>query len=444
MKIHLSDKSIFTASGSLKLAGCITAACCTLLAGVPAMAETTISGQSDTILRLGRTNFEGSKNLFPAYEYLRLSAISTEKDGSATSFHFGGWARADLGDKSARDKYFDADVQYGYLSYQGAKNNLIINAGRQFVVEGVAAQRLDGLYARSDFAAGFAAAAYVGSAVVTEPNSKADDMLFGGRITQSNNKYYTLGVSALKSFSDSARYREEQGVDLWLHPVKQVDITGRSSYNSMTDGWMEHAYALSYTPIDSLKLGVDVSNINYRDYFYKVTTSAFVFDPLTNGIDPNEKVLAIGGSVSYAINKNYTIAGDYKNYDYDIAKSANYYGGKLTYSLPDSYAAGISVHRMDGDSDRLNYYEYRVYASKKLGKADVTLDVIDLNYDKRMNKEKNALTIVAATSYEISNSLKIRADVEYSKNPYFNNEVKGLLKLTYLFNTKHAAEGGAK
>jgi hypothetical protein len=408
------------------------------------MAETTISGQSDTILRMGRTNIEGSENFFPAFQYLRLSAVSAEKDGSATALYFGGWARVDMGDKSASDIYVNADLQYGYLSYQGAKNNLIINAGRQFVTEGVAAQKLDGVYVRSDFAAGFAAATYIGSVVATEPNFKADDLVFGGRVTQSNNKHYTLGVSALKSYAEGNRYREEEGFDLWLHPIKQVDLTGRSSYNSMTSGWMEHAYAVSYTPIDSLRLSADISNINYRDYFYKVTTSALVFNPLVNGIDPNEKLLAIGGSASYAIDKNFTIIGDYRNFNYDIAKSADYFGGKLTYSLPESYSAGVSIHRMEGNIDRLRFYEYRIFASKKLGKAALTLDVINLNYDQRMNNVKNALTIVAASSYDMSQNLKIGADVEYSKNPYFDNEVKGLVKLTYLFDMKLATEGGPK
>lgn len=441
MKIYPSSTSWFAIPSALKIAGGI-AACTALISAAPAMAETVVSGQSDTIIRMGQTIEK--KNVYPAFEYLRLSVANADKDGSVTSFHFGGWARGDMAEKSAGDKSTNADLQYGYISYQGAKNNLHINAGRQFVTEGVATQRLDGLYLRNDFAAGFAAAAFIGSPVVTEPNLSADDLVFGGRVTHSMNKYYTVGVSALKSFAESARYREEEGVDLWLHPLKQVDVTGRSSYNSLTNNWMEHAYAISYTPLSSLRISVDLSNINYKDYFYRVTTSAL---SLNNGlIDPNESVMAIGGSVSYALNKNYTIIGDYKHYDYDIAKSADYYGGKLTFSLPDSYAAGLSIHRMDGSQDKLKYTEYRVYAAKKMGKADVTLDFIDLNYDdsKSMNNVKNALTVVAAASYEMTHSVKIGADVEYSKNPDFDNEVRGLIKLTYLFDTKHAAEGGTK
>jgi hypothetical protein len=413
----------------------------------PAMAsDYAISGASDTILRMGTTSTE-NKNIYPLYEYLRLSVISAVKDGGTLSLHLGGWGRADLADKSSRDGgYADGDLQFGYLSYQGAKNNFVVNAGRQFVTEGVAAQLLDGLYTRSDLAAGFAAAVYAGAPVVTEPNLKADDFIYGGRVSQSNYKYYTLGISALQSVAGSSRYREEEGIDLWLHPMSALDVTGRSSYNSITNGWMEHAYTVSCSPLDNVKLFADLSNINYRDYFYRVTTTALVFNPLTNGIDPNEKLLTLGGGGSYTLFKNITVAADYKHYDYDIARAAEYYGGKISYAIPSSFGAGFSVHRMDGGVDRLKFTEYRVYAMKKLGKADLTVDFIDLNYDNAaaMNEVKDAVTVVAAGSYELSKALRLAASLDYSHNPFFDNEVKGLVKLSYLFDVKRSAEGGTK
>ncbi|MBC7961598.1 MAG: hypothetical protein H7Y05_01495 [Steroidobacteraceae bacterium] len=443
MKINQTIKW-YAIPGTMITAGCIATAC-SLLAGAPARAETSVFGQSDTIFRMGRSL--DNKDLYPVYEYLRFSVVSADKDGSATSLNVGGWARGDLADKTARDRYTDADVQYGFISYQGAKNNLLVNAGRQFVTEGVAAQRLDGLYVRSDFAAGFGAAAYVGSPVVTEPTLKADDFIFGGRVTHSLYKYYTLGVSALKSFDDnSAVYREEEGFDLWVHPLKQVNITGRSAYNSVTNGWMEHAYAVSYAPLDSLRIGADYSYTSYKDYFYRVTTSALTLStPGLNGnIDEQEKVKTFGGSVDYTPIKNLTLAADFKNYNYDVASAANYFGGKATYSLPDSFAAGFSIHRMDGNTDKLNFLEYRVFASKKISHLDLALDFIDVSYDSRINGVRNVYTVVGAASYEFNQKLKVGADVDYSKNPDFDNEVKGLVKLTYAFDTKRAAEGGSK
>jgi hypothetical protein len=195
-----------------------------------------------------------------------------------------------------------------------------------------------------------------------------------------------------------------------------------------------------------VRLYADLSDINYKDYFYKVTTSALIFNPLTNGIAPNEKVLTLGGGGSYTVLKNLTIAADYKHYDYDIAGKANYFGANVSYSIPESYKAGLSIHRMDGMTDRLRYTEYRMYASKKLGKADLTLDLIDLNYDNTviMNSVKNAVTVVAAGSYEFNKNLRLGASIDYSHNPLFDNEVRGLVKLTYLFDFKSSAEGRTK
>lgn len=426
MKNHHTRKLRF----ALPLAG--VAAVCSLVVGMPVKADAfSITGQSDTIFRM-RESSSDKKNLYPLYEYLKLSLTDLDKAG-AVSFEAGGWVRADLADKST-DKYYETDLNYGYLSYRPKMNNAAFNVGRQFVAEGVAAERLDGLYLRSDLAAGFGAAAFAGAPVVTEPTYSGGDLIYGGRVTQSLPNYYTVGVSALQTEKNGRRIREEEGVDLWLHPVTQIDVVGRSSYNSLTSDWMEHAYTVSYSPLANLQINGDLSKINYRDYFYHVTTSAL---SLTNGIlNPNEKSLALGGSIGYTPIKNLTVAADYKNYDYDIAGHANYFGGKATYSLPENFSAGFSVHRMDGVTDRLRYDEYRVYAAKKLGKLDLTVDYFDVHYDNSINGIKNTFSLTGAAAYDLTEQLKVSADVDYAKNPDFDNEVQGFMKITYAFETR--------
>lgn len=415
-----------------------------LLAAGSAMAEETVlSGESTTIFRIKESI--DKKNIYPAYEYLRLSATNLDKDGRL-SFYFGGWGRVDLGDRST-DKYQDGDIQYGYLSYRSPKNNLVVNLGRQFVAEGVAAERIDGAYLRSDFKGGFGAAVFAGAPVVTETNSKGGDLIYGGRLTHSMPQYYTIGVSALTVNQGSDIYREEEGVDIWLHPLKQLDVVGRSSYNSITYGWMEHDYMATYTPLDNLTVNADYSKINYNDYFFQMTTNVFSLISPSNPagqIDPNEKVQTMGASVAYAPIKTLTIAADYKNYNYEIAGDANYYGGKATFSLPGSFVAGCAIHRMDGNTEKLRYNEYRVFASKKMHYFDFTTDFFNVTYDSRIKGVKNAYTVIGAASYDISPSLKIGADIDYSKNPNYDNAVAGLIKLTYAFDIRRGAERGVK
>lgn len=429
---------------ALPLAGVATI--CSLFAAGPAMAEDTVlSGESTTIFRT-RESMIDNRTLAPAYEYLRLSTTKDMGENGSVSFYFGGWGRTDLGYRST-DRYQDADLQYGYLSYRAPRNNLMVNMGRQFIAEGVAAEKVDGLYVRSDFAAGFGGAVFAGAPVVTEPNSKGGDLVYGGRITQGMPQYYTVGASALKADLSGNRFREEEGVDIWLHPLSQAEAVGRSSYNSITNGWMEHAYTLTLRPLDSLSINVDYSSINYQDYFFHMTTNVFsLISPSnpTGVIDPNEKMQSLGGSISYTPIKSLTIALDYKNYKYEIAGDANYYGGKATFLLPESFVSGFAVHRMDGSSDKLRYNEYRVFASKKLQRFDLTADFIMVGYDSRIDGVRNSYTVVGAASYEIMPGLKIGADVDYSKNPTFTDEVAGLIKLSYAFDIRRGAEGRAK
>lgn len=408
-------------------------------------ADYSLSGQLDTILRLKTTIYK--KDIYPLYEYVRLAMTSNQNDGSGIDFYLGAWGRVDVADKSG-EKNPDGDLQYAYLTYRAAKNNAVVNLGRQFVTDGVAAEQLDGLYVRSDFYGGLGASAFVGKPVLVEPKNSKNygDIIYGGRISQSIPKYYTVGLSALKSDTEAkTRYREEVGIDLWAHPVKQLDLTGRSSYNNITKGWMEQNYTLSMIPFDPLRITGDFSNIDYRNYFYNMTTPIFSFTnrPIAQNIARDEKLTTTGVTASYSLFNHLTFSGDYKHYAYKVDGKADYFGGKLIHSVPESFSFGAAVHRMAGQNERLRYTEYRLFASKKIGHADLAIDFNNTAYDARINGVRNSYALTGSAGYEFGRRIKIGADVEYSKNPDFDNEVRGLIKLTYLFDTK-TQEGRSK
>jgi hypothetical protein len=422
----------------LRMIGGIAVLCSLLISQQMTAYAASMSLESETIFRMQKI---GDSNLYPLYEYLRLSGSGDVSDRGTLSIKAGGWGRYDLRDRSA-DKNPYGDLQYGYVSYGGNKGNLLVNAGRQFIAEGVASERIDGLYLRSDLAAGFGAAGFVGSPVVTQSNFKGGDISYGGRISQGNPKYYSVGVSALRTDYENSRIREEQGIDIWAHPISQVDIWGRSSYNSITNGWMEHAYTVTATPLDKLRFSANFSKINYNDYFYQVTTTAL---SLTNGLlNPQEDVLTLGGSIEYTPIKNLKVVADYKNYDYKVAGQAKYYGGKATFSLPESYAVGLSYHRMAGEIDKLKYDEYRIYASKNIGKTILTVDLFDVHYASPINGVGDTYAISASAGYDVTPSVQVSGYVEYSRTTDSDNAVAGLLKLVYRFDTNFGAEGRSK
>ncbi len=402
-------------------------------------ADYLLSGESSTIMRMRSST--DNRDLYPVYEYLRLTTSSRLDDGSTISFQLGAWGRLDLADKST-DKYSDNDLQYGFLSYRDIKSNFMVNLGRQFVSEGVAAEKIDGLYVRGDLAKGFSAAAFLGEPVLTESTFNGAHLVYGARVSHKMQKYYDIGFSALKNeASGSSRYREEQGVDIWLRPTQQLDLVSRSSYNSLTKGWMEHASILTYSPLDKLKASANINVINYRDYFHNVTTRSL---SLTNGIiNPDETLLSTGFALSYTILKDTNVTTDYKNYRYDIAGNADYLGFRIEASLPGKIPAGLAFHRMEGSSDRLRYNEYRLYVMKKIDKVNVAADLFNISYDKSINGVSNSFSLTGSAGYELSEKLKLGANLEYSRTPDFDRELRGFVKVIYAFDAKHS-EGRSK
>lgn len=394
-----------------------------------------LSGQSNTYLQSRETT--DSTRLLPLYEYLNFKA---ENLGSQNiSFHFGGWYRYDLKNESFGTKS-TGDLQYAYLSYKPEKGNAVLNLGRLFVNEGVASEQVDGVFGRTDLLGGFTVAAFGGSPVETDFDSRTGDSAYGGRISQGLYEVYRIGFSYLLEKNGSDDFRKEEGLDLWFRPANKVELLGSSFYNALTSDWMKHTYFLTLGPFGIISFRTEFTNISYKDYFTSFTTSAFKFDPTINGVDPNEKLSSIGEEVSFNLGKS-ILSADYKKYSYDIAGDAKYYGGKITFAGAQNIGAGLSVHRMDGQTDNFKYYEYRLYGYKKFAKTDITVDLFTVSYDEEINGIKNAYSASLAGGYALSARARLAADVEYAKDPFFDKDVRGLVKFVYNFEIEPGPKG---
>lgn len=396
-----------------------------------------ITGDSNTYVQ-SRETADGQK-ILGAYEYLDFSIQNLGNE--AISFHTGGWLRYDLKGEEFDKKTTD-DLQYSYLSFKSKTDNAIINLGRVMVFEGVAAERVDGLYARTDLKGNFGISAFGGVPVETEINEPGNNLIYGAHLTHQIPGLYRIGLSYLKEEKNSADFRKEEGLDLWVHPINKVDIVGRSNYNVITKGWMENTYNLVLGPFANLRFTTEAAWANYKDYFTGATSSAFMFPP--GGIlDPNEKVQRLGEDVAYALTDKVSIGVNYTTYDYEVSGSAKSYGGNIRYAVAAQGGAGLSLRRMDGESDSLKYTEYRVYGYKKIDKIDLAVDLLDVNYDVPINGVSNAYSASIAGQYDLTERWKLGADVEYSKNPDFDKDVRVFLKAIYHFDFGSGTRTGA-
>jgi hypothetical protein len=131
----------------------------------------------------------------------------------SVSVHLGGWLGLQT-DATPDGKTSDNDLQYGYVSYRAKESNAVVNLGRVMVFEGVANERVDGIYARTDIKGGFGISAYGGAPVETAADQPGNSTIYGGRLSHQNPGLYTLGLSYLKEEKNSATFRQEEGIDL--------------------------------------------------------------------------------------------------------------------------------------------------------------------------------------------------------------------------------------
>jgi len=397
----------------------------------------TLLGDSSTYLQSRETT--DATKILSAYEYLDFDVQNLGNE--TISFHTGGWLRYDVKNEGSDNKT-NNDIQYSYLSLRSKTANSTVNLGRVMVFEGLAAERVDGAYAHTDLRGDFGMSAYAGVPVeTTDIDLPGNSLIYGAHLTQQSAGLYRIGVSYLKEEKNSEDFRKEEGIDLWVHPLDKVEINGRSNYNAATKEWMENTYNLILGSFGGLRLITDYSAISYKDYFIGATTAVF---RLKAGIlDPNEKASILGETASYDLTTAVNVSVDYKSYSYDIAGNAKYLGGNLRYSVAQSGGAGLSYHRMEGDTDKLKYNEYRAYVFKKMGKTDLAIDVIDVKYDTAVNGVTSAYSASLAAQYDLTESLKVGADVEYSKNPDFDKDVRAFLKAIYRFDAGTGARKGA-
>jgi hypothetical protein len=397
-----------------------------------------LTGDSRTYVQSWKTLDD--KTVMPFYEYLNFSVQDMGKE--SISLHVSGWWYDSMTDAMGSQNRKDTDLQYGYVSYRGKEYNTTVNLGRVMVFEGIAAERVDGIYARTDIKGGFGISAFGGVPVETEGDTAGNNAIVGGRVSHQMAGLYAIGASFVKEEKNSNNYRNEQGIDLWFRPFGKVELMGRSSYNAETKGWMENTYYLVLGPFDKLRFNTEYSKVDYEDYFSAVTTSALT--PTSWGfINTKEKVTILGEEVFYSVNKEWTASVDYRYYGYQMAGNAFYYGVKATYAVPKSYNAGLSIHKMDSDNNALKYDEYRIYASKKINKVDVAIDLLDIKYAEPRNNVTNAYSATIAAGYELVQDVKVGLDLAYAKNPDYDKDVRMFVKFVWGFDAGGKAQAPA-
>jgi len=435
-----------------------------ILAALPVVAHAGSSVDSTSIMRFQEEGAgSGSRNLVPFTQFLGVD--SDQLGDGNLSIHLYGWGRVDLGDTRERvegSERFDGSLTYGYLQYRFNSANARVRAGRVFVNEGIVNEQLDGVSARTDLPYGFGISTFGGATVHTVDILGAGtdgkgDGIFGGRVNYRKGGLLELGFSGVYESAAPTRNNVPFGVlngsygnhrllggDLWFAPHRMVQISGHTSYNTETSKIAEHSYLLQVTPLKELVLSANYDEHNDRDYFF----SSILFADMIRNLGQESRIL--GAAATYTVSGNAEISADFKHYNRDLGK-ADRFGGDLRGSFFDnSVRSGLSYHYLRSSSDFAiipvasasgSFHEFRGYVMRNTKSYIASLDLIDYLFKEPVQGKDHAWEALASLGYHLTPDLSLSGDLSYGQNPQYDDELKGLVRLTYNMNI---AKGGKK
>ncbi|HEY6839332.1 MAG TPA: hypothetical protein VI389_11355 [Geobacteraceae bacterium] len=398
-----------------------------------------------TIVRFEERSAPGfaKERLVPATQFLGIDTYRLGDDN--LSLHLYGWGRVDLADRSTAEKDTDADLSYGYLDYRFPKANGAIRAGRFFLYEGVAAEQLDGVNARADLAKGFTASVFGGAPVKLDRDGRSKgDYIVGGRMSYRLAGILEIGASGLHEgrvlldpVSGVTDDRQLVGGDVWLSPHRAIEVRGRTVYSASTQAIAEHSYLLTVKPVPAFSVTGEYNENRLKDYF-AFTNLRSLFNP-----DAGDTVWYYGASATYAVAKAAEVMADYRHYRRDTLGGSDRFGGELRLTFLDNKVrGGASYHRLEGASGINSFHELRGYVLYDDKKYAASIDAIEHLYKDNIYGRKSAYEIAGSIGYHVMTNLALSGDLSYGQNPQQNDELKGLVRLTFNYST--ASKGAGK
>jgi hypothetical protein len=393
---------------------------------------------AETIVRaLQRNTSMGSdRQAIPLYQYARIDYGNDEKGSFA--FHGYGWMRKGITGKEYFRSDPDGDLLYAYLSYAHPSTFLNLNLGRQHIFAGVANTTIDGLKLDLGLNNAVSLSAYGGSTVGLRDS---DDLstrgfIYGGRADVLMTSAAELGLSYKAIQGDSENREQTAGADFYWSPFLYLSLNGRSSYNLRLKGWREHNYSAQFD-FESVSIQPFYRHFQYKDYFGSSKNQNNLFRFLFNS---EEALTNWGAEISWLQFQTFEFTLKGSRYDYRVRRTgANFLSGDLSLNLTPDVSAGTELGRMNGKTPQDTYMFYRGYciwsAKTWLGSSgQISADLLYQSFKFPIYRKDSAFFASMSAGRDlIEGKLRVNASLQYSKDPFFDNDVSGIVTILVKF-----------
>jgi len=391
--------------------------------------------QSDTLVRVfERDTSSGNDQLVaPGYEYLQLDIGALQSRG--LSFHFYGWGRADFADNDYYQDQTAGEILYGYLEYAKPSSSFVTRLGRQNIFEGVANETVDGLWLSSDLGKHFGVSLYGGQPAGLDGTGGRDgDSIYGGRIANFG-RIYSVGLSYKKSENDSNTAAEMAGVDYALYLPGEVSVFGKSTYNVDSDDFAEHSVE-AHVHFGAINLRPHFSHYKYADYF---GTGANARNPFQILAQSDEKLTEYGTDATWRRSEHWGYGAKVRRYDPDNNDSSTFLSLLTTWYGEQTNQIGGEVGYLFGDGTGNDFVLMRLYGywdalPSGMPFGFLSADLMYTLYDKEIYGEDASVFASLGCGWTLLENLALKASADYSQDPYFDNDLRGIVSMSYRFD----------
>lgn len=396
--------------------------------------EAGVQIQSDTLLRyFERDTRDGKeKAIVPGYEYLQVDLGQLDADG--ISFHGQAWGRYNFGDEDFFEDRAAGEVLYGYLQYYRSSYKSFARLGRQAIFTGTSNLALDGLRIGSDLSPYFTAEAWAGQPVALEEIFGRDgDRAWGGRLEHHYGTLYAVGVSFRKIDDDSETQNKVLAIDSSLQPSQvPLRVTGYSARNMETDAWQEHSYNASIN-LKQFRIGASYRQYELGDY---AARGRFTGTPFVWYANQDVELTQWGADATFTPTKMFEIGARYRRTDYkDEDETADFASLIAIAHFGELSQLGAELGVQQAEEEEADYTLLRGFFYWDKAPMFVSGDVVYADYGEEVADQKYSLFASLGTGMRfLKDALEARIAADYSSDPFFDSDVRGLLSLTYKFS----------
>jgi hypothetical protein len=257
---------------------------------------------------------------------------------------------------------------------------------------------------------------------------------YGGRISLSMSSLTELSLLCKNLQKGDAGWEQNAEADMYWTPMSFLSLEGRSFFNLITQAWREHHYNARIN-VDSISINPFYRRFRCKDDLQYPNNHNNFFTS-----DTEETLKNWGVEVTWPGSRTFEVGLKAGRYDYSLHKGkANLFSGALTYNATPEILVGAELGRMAGQTPEDSFRLYRGFliwsASGLFGPSwKIRADLLCQSYDAPIHgKDKALLGSLSATRELIENRFRIKASLNYRRDPLRNNDVSGMVTFLMKF-----------